>query len=108
MLGRLLRQVHDRPALATSDCPPNTRGGGSASASSRRASARTSGPFLMQVFDELLATIGGLDFPLPEAVNHGDAYLQNLMIIQRSRRADRLRGLSWGRPEWDLAMTATE
>jgi aminoglycoside phosphotransferase (APT) family kinase protein len=108
ILGRLLRQVHELPAPDDFRLPaqdPLQRVRPRIEAAQVTETERS---FLLEVFDELLAAIDGLEFPLPEAVNHGDAHVQNLMITGGRAELIDLEGFCWGHPEWDLAMTATE
>ena len=104
VLGRLLRRVHELPAPADFRLPaqdPLQR------VRPRIEAARVAEDecsFLLQVFDELLAAISELEFPLPEAVNHGDAHVQNLMITDGRAELIDFEGFCWGHPEWDLAM----
>jgi thiamine kinase-like enzyme len=39
---------------------------------------------------------------------HGDAHVQNLMVIRSSVELIDFERVCWGQPEWDLAMTAME
>jgi len=108
VLGRLLRRVHELPAPADFRLPaqdPLQRVRPRIEAARVAEDERS---FLLQVFDELLAAISELEFPLPEAVNHGDAHVQNLMITDGRAELIDFEGFCWGHPEWDLAMTATE
>ncbi|MBW0091526.1 aminoglycoside phosphotransferase family protein [Pseudonocardia sp. KRD-184] len=108
VLGRLLKQVHELPPpadfrLPTQDPLQRVR--------PRLETARVDEDersFLLKVFDELLAAVSELEFPLPEGVNHGDAHVQNLMITGGRAELIDFEGFCWGHPEWDLAMTATE
>lgn len=64
--------------------------------------------FLLHRVAELREEIGGLDFPLEATATHGDAHVQNLMISEAGAVLIDFERFSWGQPEWDLAMTATE
>lgn len=64
--------------------------------------------FLLRRVAELREEIDGLDFPLAATATHGDAHVQNLMISNDQAILIDFERFSWGQPEWDLAMTATE
>lgn len=107
-LGELLRRVHELPPPTDFTLPPQNplqRVGPRIEAAEIPEVDRT---FLLELLDELTDEIKVLDYPLQEAVNHGDAHVQNLMVSDGRAELIDFEGFCWGHPEWDLAMTATE
>lgn len=107
-LGAMLRKIHglDPPATFTL---PNQRPLPRVTA--RIEDADISGDdqtFLVELVGELTAAVAALDYPLPEAVNHGDAHVQNLMFVGDEPQLIDFENVCWGHPEWDLITTATE
>jgi aminoglycoside phosphotransferase (APT) family kinase protein len=107
-LGAILRAIH---ALARPDTfvlpaqHPLQRVSGRVEAADLAPADRQ---YLVEVIDELTDALAGLDYPLPEAVNHGDAHVQNLMFVGNQPQILDFEGVCWGHPEWDLITTATE
>jgi aminoglycoside phosphotransferase (APT) family kinase protein len=64
--------------------------------------------FLLARLEAVEAGLPGLRFPLPAGPVHGDAHVQNLMITADGPVVIDFERFSWGHPEWDLSMTATE
>lgn len=64
--------------------------------------------YLMQRFEDLQAEVSLLSYPLPPAPTHGDAHVGNLMIHDGRAILIDFERFTWGHPEWDLSMTATE
>ncbi|WP_344420608.1 aminoglycoside phosphotransferase family protein [Pseudonocardia ailaonensis] len=64
--------------------------------------------FLIDLVTELNEAVASLDFPLGVSVTHGDAHVQNLMVIGGVPILIDFERVAVGQPEWDLAMTATE
>jgi aminoglycoside phosphotransferase (APT) family kinase protein len=64
--------------------------------------------FLLRRFHELHEDVSTLRFPLSPAPTHGDAHNENLMFRDGQPILIDFERFSWGQPEWDLAMTATE
>ncbi|WP_233160059.1 aminoglycoside phosphotransferase family protein [Actinophytocola xanthii] len=64
--------------------------------------------FLLRRFHELDEDVAALRFPLAPAPTHGDAHNENLMFRDGQPILIDFERFSWGQPEWDLAMTATE
>ncbi len=64
--------------------------------------------FLLDRLKELRAEVDELTYELSPCAVHGDAHIKNLMI--RDGRAILLdfERFSYGQPEWDLGVTATE
>lgn len=108
LLGRALRQVHALPK-PTSFRLPETE------ILSRVRSRVVSAPvadsdkeILLRRCDELRGKIANLQFPLDKCAIHGDAHIKNLMIADDGPVLIDFENFSWGHPEWDLSMTATE
>lgn len=49
-----------------------------------------------------------LNFPLPPGPIHGDAHTENLMVSDGGAFLIDFERFSWGQPEWDLSVMATE
>ncbi|MBB5958981.1 aminoglycoside phosphotransferase (APT) family kinase protein [Saccharothrix tamanrassetensis] len=64
--------------------------------------------FLLGHLDRLSAEIASLSYELPAGPVHGDAHVQNLMFTGSTPTVIDFEAFSWGQPEWDLGMTATE
>jgi aminoglycoside phosphotransferase (APT) family kinase protein len=64
--------------------------------------------FLLARLDAVEAQLPRLRFPLPAGPVHGDAHVENLMITASGPVMIDFERFSWGHPEWDLSMTATE
>lgn len=64
--------------------------------------------YLTDLVKELREAVDGLSFPLDVAVTHGDAHVQNLMVVDDQPILIDFERVAVGQPEWDLAMTATE
>jgi aminoglycoside phosphotransferase (APT) family kinase protein len=64
--------------------------------------------FLLSRLQELRSELEPLRFPLAPAPTHGDAHSENIMICAGVPILIDFERFAWGRPEWDLAMTATE
>ncbi|WP_181781039.1 phosphotransferase enzyme family protein [Pseudonocardia pini] len=64
--------------------------------------------YLTDLVTELREAVAGLSFPLDVAVTHGDAHVQNLMVVDEQPILIDFERVAVGQPEWDLAMTATE
>ncbi|RKT57830.1 phosphotransferase enzyme family protein [Saccharothrix australiensis] len=64
--------------------------------------------FLLQLCDRLKGEIAELDYELPAGPVHGDAHVQNLMFTGHTPTMIDFEAVSWGQPEWDLGLTATE
>ncbi|WP_143760645.1 phosphotransferase enzyme family protein [Actinosynnema mirum] len=64
--------------------------------------------FLQDRFTELTQEVQGLTYPLATTPVHGDAHVQNLMIVDDNPVLIDFERFAWGQPEWDLALTATE
>lgn len=63
---------------------------------------------LLDRCEELREQISKLVFPLQQCAIHGDAHIGNLMIRYGKSVLIDFENFSWGHPEWDLSMTATE
>jgi aminoglycoside phosphotransferase (APT) family kinase protein len=64
--------------------------------------------FLLRRFEELDQELRNLRFPLSSGPTHGDAHIKNLMVRNGVPVFIDFERFSWGQPEWDLALTATE
>ncbi|WP_219417148.1 phosphotransferase enzyme family protein [Pseudonocardia nigra] len=65
--------------------------------------------FLTSLVADLRTEVKALEFPLDTAVTHGDAHVQNLMFRESGEVVlIDFERVSFGQPEWDLSMTATE
>ncbi|MEU9507760.1 aminoglycoside phosphotransferase family protein [Micromonospora sp. NPDC048170] len=63
--------------------------------------------FLRQLRDQLSARWAAAEFTLGEAVLHGDAHMENLLVTAGGREAFvDLETICIGPPEWDLTLTA--
>lgn len=107
-LGRLLLKLHWTPRPTTFELPeqdvlarvePRIEAAGVPDADKH---------FLLSRVVELREEISELEFPLEPTMTHGDAHVQNLMISDGAAIMIDFERFSWGQPEWDLAMTATE
>lgn len=107
-LGRLLLKLHQTPRPATFELPEQDI---LARVQPRIESAdvpNSDKRFLLNRVAELRDEINALEFPLEPTATHGDAHVQNLMISDGAAILIDFERFSWGQPEWDLAMTATE
>lgn len=107
-LGEMLRKLHQLPEpsafrLPTVDILARIQPRVAASPVSN-----SDKDLLLNRCDELRAEIAQLDFPLSECATHGDAHIKNLMIHDGRTLLIDFENFSWGHPEWDLSMTATE
>jgi aminoglycoside phosphotransferase (APT) family kinase protein len=107
-LGHVLRRLHRTPPPTDFDLPDEDilgRVGPRIAAASLPFADKD---FLLQRLTELQGEVAGLSYPLPPAPTHGDAHSENLMIRGDQAIIIDFERFSWGQPEWDLAMTATE
>lgn len=107
-LGTLLRHLHSLPAPADFKLPMTSI---LDRVLPRIEAARISDDdreFLTARVDSLARSIKGLNFPLQATAIHGDAHVQNLMIVGETAVLIDFERFAWGQPEWDLAVTATE
>lgn len=107
-LGRLLLKLHRTPRPTAFELPeqdilarvePRIESAGVPEADKQ---------FLLSRVDQLRGEIDALEFQLEPTAIHGDAHVQNLMISDGAALLIDFERFSWGQPEWDLAMTATE
>ncbi|MGD9529311.1 MAG: phosphotransferase family protein [Dehalococcoidia bacterium] len=70
--------------------------------------SRADRAFLLGLLDELSTAVAELRYPLDPSVIHGDAHVQNLMVTGDDVVLIDFERVSWGQPEWDLGVTATE
>ena len=107
-LGHVLRRLHQTPPPTDFTLPTEDilgRVGPRIEAASLPSADKD---FLLQRLSELRDEVAGLSFLLPPAPTHGDAHNENLMIRGNQAIIIDFERFSWGQPEWDLAMTATE
>jgi aminoglycoside phosphotransferase (APT) family kinase protein len=108
-LGKLLRAVHDLPRPTGFQLPAQEPLLRVRPRIERAHVSEEDRRYLLGLLDELTVAIEQVHFPLPEAVNHGDAHVQNLMVTHAGEvLLIDFEGFCWGHPEWDLATTATE
>ncbi|GAA3811365.1 aminoglycoside phosphotransferase family protein [Amycolatopsis tucumanensis] len=108
LLGRELRELHRLPSPTTFTLP---RTDILARIRPRVASSPVSDDdkqLLLERCEELENEVARLSFPLDECAIHGDAHIKNLMITDSGPLLIDFENFSWGQPEWDLSMTATE
>jgi aminoglycoside phosphotransferase (APT) family kinase protein len=108
LLGRAMRQLHHLPSPTTFTLP---RTDILSRIRPRVAASPVSDEdkeVLLKRCKELQKEISHLEFPLGECAIHGDAHIKNLMISDNGPVLIDFENFSWGQPEWDLSMTATE
>ena len=108
LLGSTLRALHGLPSptgfrLPTVDILARIRPRVAASPVSDDDKA-----LLLDRCEDLRERISELVFPLQRCAIHGDAHVKNLMISSGRSVLIDFENFSWGHPEWDLSMTATE
>ncbi|WP_141566449.1 phosphotransferase family protein [Pseudonocardia sp. N23] len=64
--------------------------------------------YLRRLAATLRSHLDELVFPLAACVTHGDAHVQNLMIVDGDPVLIDFERFGFGQPEWDLSVTATE
>jgi hypothetical protein len=64
--------------------------------------------FLLDRCRQLDESLQTLSFPLDRTAVHGDAHVANLMVTGSDTLLIDFERFSWGQPEWDLSLTATE
>jgi aminoglycoside phosphotransferase (APT) family kinase protein len=107
-LGRLLRRLHAVPPPAGFRLPPARildRVEGRIELAPVPAEDKD---FLLGRCEQLKGELSRLAFPLPPAVTHGDAHVNNIIIGGGRPVLIDFERFAWGQPEWDLAVTATE
>ena len=107
-LGGVLRRVHALPRPTSFALPPEEVLGRVRPRIDRAPVPAEDRAFLAGLLDELAAAVADLVYVLPASVTHGDAHVQNLMVTDVGVTLIDFERVAWGRPEWDLAMTATE
>ncbi|MEU6150612.1 aminoglycoside phosphotransferase family protein [Actinosynnema sp. NPDC047251] len=107
-LGALLRRLHALPRPGSFELPQQDL---LARVEPRIESSPIDAgdkDFLLELCDRLGSEIGGLNYELPVGPVHGDAHVQNLMFTGSAPTLIDFEAFSWGHPEWDLGVTATE
>lgn len=107
-LGAMLHRLHELPRpktfnLRDEDILGRVRGRIDAS-----SVPRTDKDFLLRRFEELETKVPHLRYPLASAPTHGDAHVENLIIVDGRTILIDFERFAWGHPEWDISMTATE
>lgn len=64
--------------------------------------------FLLDRWAQICAELARLEFPLSPGLTHGDAHTENLIVRDGEAVLIDFERFSWGQPEWDLALPATE
>lgn len=107
-LGTVLRRLHEMQAPTAFVLPPEDILDRVLPRLERVDIPKDDKSFLLNRVDELRSSVSGLDYPLDRAPTHGDAHNENLMFRDGTPILIDFERFSWGQPEWDLAMTATE
>lgn len=107
-LGTMLRRLHDLPKPTTFSLPDEDILGRVESRIEAAKIPSVDKDFLATLLRNLRFELGLLNFPLAPAPTHGDAHSENIMIRGGAPILIDFERFSWGQPEWDLAMTATE
>jgi Ser/Thr protein kinase RdoA (MazF antagonist) len=107
-LGALLRRLHSAPSSPDLHLPASDM---LARVPERIAAAPVPAAdkdFLLTRCADLRAQLADLRFPHPPTAIHGDAHIKNVMVTGHEHVLIDFERFAWGRPEWDLAVTATE
>lgn len=107
-LGDVLRRLHEMPAPSTFTLPPEDILDRVLPRLERAEIPEVDKSFLLSRLSELRSEVSRLRYPLAPAPTHGDAHNENLMFCDEQPLLIDFERFSWGQPEWDLAMTATE
>jgi thiamine kinase-like enzyme len=107
-MGTLLRRLHALPRPSTFRLPVEDILGRIAPRIEKVSIPPADKEFLSLRLVELRSMISQLYFPLPASPTHGDAHTDNLIISDGRPVLIDFERFSWGQPEWDLALTATE
>jgi aminoglycoside phosphotransferase (APT) family kinase protein len=107
-LALFLRRLHQRPRPVTFELPNENILSRVQGRLEKAAVSTGDRDFLQGLLQDVKAALPNLQFPLPPAVTHGDAHVQNLMVAADGPLLIDFERVAWGQPEWDLAMTATE
>jgi hypothetical protein len=108
VLATVLRKLHTMPRPTTFELPDEDILGRVQGRIETAPIPTDDKTFLGRRLNELRAEVSALRFPLPPAPTHGDAQSENLVICGGQAVLIDFERFSWGQPEWDLAMTATE
>jgi len=107
-LGVLLKGFHRLPPPDGFKLPVEDALGRVAARIDRAPVPPSDRSFLSDLYGQLAAEVARLRFPLPPGPTHGDAHVSNLMFKDGEPLLIDFERVSWGHPEWDLAVTATE
>jgi len=107
-LAGILRDLHSRPIPRSFDLPEEDILGRVLPRIESAPIPDADRQFLTDLAKELRNAVAGLSFPLKPAVIHGDAHVQNLMVVDEQPVLIDFERVAVGQPEWDLSMTATE
>jgi len=108
ILGTVLRRLHEMTAPTNFELPSEDVLGRILPRLEKATIPNEDKSFLSGMFDELQSKVFGLVYPLRPAPTHGDAHNENLMFRGETPILIDFERFSWGQPEWDLAVTATE
>jgi aminoglycoside phosphotransferase (APT) family kinase protein len=108
VLAGLLARLHRLPHPEGFTLPPDDPLGRVHRRLESVAVTKQDREFLLARLEAVEAELPRLRFPLPPGPVHGDAHVQNLMITASGPVMIDFERFSWGHPEWDLSMTATE
>jgi Ser/Thr protein kinase RdoA (MazF antagonist) len=107
-LGGVLRRLHTLPRPTAFSLPNENILGRVESRVVTTTVPPADKEFLLARLRELRSELLYLQFPLAPSPTHGDAHSENIMIRDDEPILIDFERFSWGQPEWDLAMTATE
>ncbi|GLZ36353.1 hypothetical protein Lesp02_85400 [Lentzea sp. NBRC 105346] len=107
-LGKILRRLHDLPKPTSFTLPTENILDRVEPRITTAAVPFEDKEFLLNRLAELRVEVARLQYPLAPAATHGDAHTENLVMSDGQPILIDFERFSWGQPEWDLAMTATE
>jgi len=108
MLGSLLRELHDLTPPSSFRLPEVNLLNRVERRVAKAPVPSEDKDFLLNLCADLELRIGKLSFRLPATAIHGDAHIGNVMMRGGRPILIDFERFSWGNPEWDLAVTATE
>lgn len=107
-LGRLLHRLHALPAPANFTLPAEDVLARVEGRIKNAPVPSSDKDFLVSSCETLESEISRLAFPLRPGPTHGDAHVNNLIVVSGESILIDFERFAWGQPEWDLSMTATE